>query len=140
MIPFQNYGKILPHISNHVQGMKQLLEKKGFLFSQDYDISNSLQKTNENITELFNPFLFNSQALPKIVLPYCGYLIKGSVEHKLIEEIDKGITEEIVIISRYGSKNSDKPQNHRGLDDKAYVSNFRETELIIIHKKEQSGC
>ena len=56
----------------------------------------------------------------------------------MIEKIDEGITEEIVIISRYGSKNSDKPQNHRGLDDKAYVSNFRETELIIIHKKGQS--
>ena len=84
MIPFEDYSKIYPDVSNYVQGVKQLLEKKGFLYSQDYNISKRLQKTNDVINDVFNPFLFNSKILTKVMFPYCGYLIKGSIEHKVL--------------------------------------------------------
>ena len=80
-----------------------------------------------------NPFLFNSQILTKVCLPYCGYLIKGSLEHKVIK-LGDSIEDELIIISRYGCKNTDKPKNLRGLDDRGNVSNFLETEMILNHK------
>lgn len=131
LIPFEDYSKIYPDVSNYMQGLKQLLEKKGFLYSQDYNISKSLQKTNDEIDDVFNPFLFNSKILTKVMFPYCGYLIKGSIEYKVLE--NDGLKQEIILLSRYGCKNVDRPRNHRGLDSEGFVSNFLETELILIH-------
>lgn len=65
------------------------------------------------------------------MFPYCGYLIKGSIEYKVL--LDDGLKQEIILLSRYGCKNVDRPRNHRGLDSEGFVSNFLETELILIN-------
>jgi len=128
-----------------IKGAKEIL-KQGMYFSEDYDLTNTLQRMAMNTIKgkaLFysanEEFLWNKKMAEefkkaKVNMSWLVPLIKGYVD--IIDEIINNEPLKVVLISRGGNNRVGIFECTYGIDENGNVANMIETEQIIYYKQE----
>ncbi|KAI9139520.1 SacI homology domain-containing protein [Paraphysoderma sedebokerense] len=115
--------------------LRNYLNSGLFYFSEELDLTNSIQRQRKGVTELNMRFWWNqalslpfSSMASKWVVP----VIQGFVQSEVCTVED--FTFELILISRRSRNRAGLRYQRRGVDEKGNVANFVETEQIVVMK------
>lgn len=125
----------------YISALQSLFQTKTFYYSEEYDLSNSLQRVIEN-KALKNPtaqYMINQHYIGAFVKGQTDYLVPTFISGLVMIKYAKinGVDMEFALVSRRDSRRMGRRFVSRGADLDGNCSNYAETEQIVtLHSSE----
>ena len=133
--------------NSYLEALTKLFKKKDFYFSYDYDITNSLQRMDQQIylekekeqlyLKVDDIFFFNHFATAELrnkrFDPFILPIMRGCIQ--VFTYLINGILCRFELISRRSRHKAGTRYKMRGIDENGFVANYVETEQRLFSKK-----